>query len=193
LSCQNDSFVEDQAGNRIPLPTATVTFNQSYKGSQGKVEDIKAESIEVRASFVAHEGPENAHFHTTQTFRNPKPETDADGNTVYKYTYSKLPGNQAFKHQDVDGQVIWDLYRNGILEQTRICSFNNNPDDEPIIPPSNSTACTDGEIMWNNDEGAADGKDNDRCSGYKKCVNGAWEATWTYVTPAEDPDCGTSP
>lgn len=193
LSCQDDSFVEDGQGKKIPLPTATVTFNKSYKGSQREVEDIKAESIEVRASFVAHESTGNTHLHTPQTFRNPKPEDDGNGNVVYKYTYSKLSGNKDFGHQDVDGQVIWNLYRNGMLEQTRICSFNNKPDGEPIIPPSNSTACTDGEVMWNNDENAADGKENNHCSMYKECKNGAWDATWTKVTPAQDPDCGERP
>lgn len=179
LSCQNDSKVGDKF-----IPVATLTFKESYKGAQQQVTDIKNEKIEVRASFSTG-GGNSAESYKDQIFHNPS----AINGSTYEYHYTTLSGNKEFGHQDVNGTVKWVLYRNGVAEQTRTCSFNNSADGEPVTPHIPPTSCEDGEEQWNNNEGKADGKANNHCSAYKKCVNGAWEPTWTKASPEQDPDC----
>ncbi len=186
LSCQNDSKVGDKF-----IPVATLTFKESYKGAQQQVTDIKNEKIEVLASFSTGEG-NSAKSYKDQIFHNPTRVVGSDPLT-YEYHYKTLSGNKEFGHQDVNGTVKWVLYRNGVAEQTRTCSFNNSADGEPVTERTERNECEEGDVLWNNNENQADGVANNHCSMYKNCVNGNYEAKWHKVTPEQDPDCGEQP
>lgn len=193
LSCQDDSRVATDENTTTAYPTATVTFRPSYKGGQQKVEDIKNEKIEVRATFATGEGT-STQYYRDQIFHNPtKVSTDTAKNVVYGYKYTTLSGNKEFGHQDVNGRVVWTMYRNGVLEQTRTCSFNNSADGEPVTPKITPRTCTNGDKKWENAQKSASLQSDNYCPKYQECVNGEWAVEWKKVSASEDPDCADRP
>lgn len=185
LSCQDDSRVATSEGATTAYPKATVTFRPSYKGGQQKVADIKNEKIEVRATFAAGDGT-STQYYRDQIFHNPtEASTDPEKNVVYEYTYTTLSGNKEFGHQDLNGRVVWTMYRNGVLEQTRTCSFNNSADVEPVTPKITPRDCTPGETRFT-PEGATEQADG-KCVSVSTCQP---DRTWgELLESTTDPDC----
>lgn len=178
LSCQNDSKVGDKF-----FPVATLTFKESYKGAQQQVTDIKKEKIEVHASFSTG-GGDSAESYKDQIFHKPTRVEDSNPLT-YEYHYTTLSGNKEFGHQNVNGTVKWVLYRNGVAEQTRTCSFNNSADGEPVTEKITPQGCAPGSTLMLPEDATEDA--DGTCVSISTCTpEGKWGKA---VRSTTDPDC----